>query len=122
SFAALVVVGDGKGHVGVGFGKANEVPDSISKAVEQAKRSLIAVPLVGRTVPHEVYGEFGAGRVMIKPATAGTGIIAGPAMRAVLELAGVRDCLTKVLGSSNSLNVVKATYQGLLMLDTAERA
>lgn len=121
SFAALVVVGDGRGHVGVGFGKANEVPDSIQKAVESGKRSLIAVPLVNRTVPHECIGEYSAARVMIKPAAEGTGLIAGPAVRAVLELCGIRDCLTKVLGSDNQLNVVKATFDGLRQMVLAEK-
>jgi small subunit ribosomal protein S5 len=121
SFSALVVVGDGRGHVGVGFGKANEVPNSISKAVENAKKNLIAVPIVGRTVPHGVIGDFGAGRVLVRPASEGTGLIAGPAMRAVLEMAGIRDCLTKVLGTNNQINVVKATFQALRNLQTAER-
>lgn len=121
SFAALVVVGDGRGHVGVGFGKANEVPDSISKAVGAGKKALISVPIVGRTIPHEVFAEFGAAKVMLRPAAEGTGLIAGPAMRAVLEMAGIRDCLTKVLGSDNPINVVKATYEGLRQLATAER-
>jgi small subunit ribosomal protein S5 len=120
SFAALVVVGDGHGHVGVGFGKANEVPDSIAKAVEDAKRNLIRVPIIGRTIPHMIVGEYGAGRVLLKPASEGTGLIAGPAARAVLEKAGIRDCLTKALGSGNSLNVLKATFQGLRSLQTAE--
>jgi small subunit ribosomal protein S5 len=120
SFAALVVIGDGNGHVGVGFGKANEVPDSIAKGVESAKRNLIRVPLVGRTIPFQIIGEFGAGRVMLKPASEGTGIIAGPAARAVLVLAGVQDILTKTLGSSNQLNVVRATFEGLRHLELAE--
>ncbi len=121
SFAALVVVGDGNGHVGVGFGKANEVPDSIQKAVGAAKKNIINVPIIGRTVPHEIIGEFGAGRVLVKPASEGTGLIAGPAMRAVLESAGIQDCLTKVLGSDNNINVVKATFEALRNLQTAER-
>jgi len=120
SFAALVVVGDGHGHVGVGFGKAREVPDAISKGVESAKRNLISVPIVGRTVTHEIIGEFGAGRVLIKPASEGTGLIAGPAARAVLEMAGIRDCLTKVLGTDNVLNVTKATFEGLRSMTTAD--
>lgn len=121
SFAALVVVGDGHGHVGVGFGKANEVPSSIQKAVEAGKRNLLAVPIIGRTLPHEVIGQYGAGRVLLKPASEGTGLIAGPAVRAVLEKAGIRDCLTKVLGTDNMINVVKATFEGLRVLQTAEQ-
>jgi small subunit ribosomal protein S5 len=120
SFAALLVVGNGNGVVGVGFGKAREVPDAISKAVQAAKKSLIRVPLVGRTIPHEIIGVFGAGRVLLKPASEGTGIIAGPSPRAVLQLAGVHDVLTKTLGSDNTLNVVRATFEGLRNLDLAE--
>lgn len=120
SFSALMVVGDGNGHVGVGFGKAREVPDAIQKGVEAAKKALIRVPLVGRTVPHPIIGVFGAGRVMIKPASEGTGLIAGPAARAVLTLAGVHDALTKVLGSENQLNVVRATFEGLRAMELAE--
>lgn len=120
SFAALIVVGDAAGHVGVGFGKAKEVPDAIQKAVEAAKKTLIRVPLVGRTIPFTIIGEYGAGRVLLKPASEGTGIIAGPAARSVLELAGVRDILTKALGSQNSLNVVQATYMGLKNLELGE--
>jgi small subunit ribosomal protein S5 len=120
SFAALVVVGDGQGHVGVGFGKANEVPEAIAKAVEDAKKSLIEVPLVGRTIPHPIIGRFGAARVMLRPASEGTGIIAGPAVRAVMQLAGVSDVLTKVLGTNNKINVVKATIEALGSLLSAE--
>ncbi len=120
SFSALVVVGDGVCHVGVGFGKANEVPDSIQKGVEAAKKALIRVPLVGRTIPFSVMGRFGAGRLLMRPASEGTGLIAGPAARAVLELAGVGDILTKVRGSENQLNVVRACFEGLKQLELAE--
>jgi small subunit ribosomal protein S5 len=120
SFSALVVVGDGQGHVGYGHGKAKEVPEAIRKGVEQAKKNLIKVPLQERTIPFDIMGKFGAGKVLLKPASAGTGVIAGGPVRAVLEVAGVGDILSKCLGSNNPHNVVRATMNALSQLRSAE--
>ena len=120
SFSALVVVGDQRGHVGAGLGKANEVPEAIRKGTDRAKKNLFKIPLIGGTIPHEVQGEFGAGKVILRPASAGTGVIAGGAVRPVLEVAGVQDILTKCIGTSNPHNVIHATIDALQQLRSAE--
>jgi small subunit ribosomal protein S5 len=120
SFSAVVVVGDGAGHVGAGLGKAGEVPEAIRKGVEDAKKNLIKVPLVGTTVPHEVRQQYGASVVLLKPASQGTGVIAGGSVRAVVEAAGIRDVLSKSLGSNNPVNVVRATLEALRNMRSAE--
>ncbi len=121
SFSAIVVVGDGAGHVGVGLGKAGEVPESIRKGVEDAKKHLIMIPMVGTTIPHEVRTEFAASKVMLKPASQGTGVIAGGSVRAVVEAAGIRDILAKTFGSTNPVNVTRATLEALRSLKSSDQ-
>ena len=120
-FSAVVVVGDEKGHIGVGNGKAAEVPDAIKKAIQEAKKNIVEVPIVGTTIPHEYVGTFGSAKVMLKPAAVGTGVIAGGSVRPVLELAGYRDIRTKVIGTNNTRNAVYATIEGLKSMQTIEQ-
>ena len=120
-FSALVVVGDGNGHVGCGMGKAAEIPEAIRKAVEQAKRNMITVAMDGSTIPHEIIGKFGRGHIVLMPASKGTGVLAGGPARAVIELAGIKDIKTKSYGSNNAINAVKATMVGLSQVRTAEQ-
>jgi len=120
-FSALVVVGDGNGHVGCGMGKAAEIPEAIRKAVEQAKRNMVTVAMDGSTIPHEIIGKFGRGHIVLMPASKGTGVLAGGPARAVIELAGIKDIKTKSYGSNNSINAVKATIAGLSQVRTAEQ-
>ena len=121
SFSAIVVVGDGHGQVGVGFGKANEVPEAIRKGTEKARRSLRPIPVVYGTIPHDVKGRYGSGHVVLRPAAAGTGVIAGPAVRAIMEAVGIHNVLTKSLGSTNPHNVVRATFDALEQMESAEQ-